>query len=70
MKGQLSAEMLILLAVLIAIVALAAYYMIEMGKESGEKIEEKSDEIMEKIDEIENPAFILLSGKCESPIKC
>jgi len=42
MRGQVSAEMLILLAVVIAIVALAATYLMDLGKNAGESVQEQS----------------------------
>jgi len=42
MRGQVSAEMLILLAVVIAIVALAATYLMDLGNSAGESVQEQS----------------------------
>ncbi len=41
MKGQISAEMLILLAVVIAIVAIAAVYMMNAAKQGGQAVESR-----------------------------
>ncbi|NYZ60180.1 class III signal peptide-containing protein, partial [Candidatus Micrarchaeota archaeon] len=38
MKGQISAEMLILLAVVIAIVAIAAVYIMNAAKQGGQAV--------------------------------
>lgn len=46
MKGQVSAEMLILLAVVVAVVALAATYLLDLGKSSGEHVEEQGKELL------------------------
>ena len=47
MRGQISAEMLILLAVVLAIVALAAAYLMDVGKKAGGEVEERTTEILE-----------------------
>lgn len=47
MRGQISAEMLILLAVVLAIVALAAAYLMDVGKKAGGEVQERTDEILE-----------------------
>ena len=47
MRGQISAEMLILLAVVLAIVALAAAYLMDVGKKAGGEVEERTEEILE-----------------------
>ena len=48
MRGQVSAEMLILLAVVIAIVALAATYLMSVGESAGESVEEQSAVVLHK----------------------
>jgi len=48
MRGQVSAEMLILLAVVIAIVALAATYLMNIGEQAGEHVEAQSTELLEQ----------------------
>ncbi len=45
MKGQLSAEMLILIAVIVAVVAIAATRLITTAKASSEQVGNQSDEI-------------------------
>ena len=70
MKGQISAEMLILLAVVLAIVALAAYYLTEVGKEGGEAVGNRTSDILHKTtlrgchEECSEDGECI-SGKCE-----
>jgi len=47
MKGQLSAEMIILLAVVLAIVAIAANYLLQTAQKSGEAAQNKTTQIVE-----------------------
>ena len=47
MKGQLSAEMLILIAVVIAIVAIAATRLISTAQDSSESIDTQSQEMLD-----------------------
>lgn len=51
MKGQVSAEMLILLAVVVAVVAIAATYIIGLGKDAGEQVQEEGQDILEDVGE-------------------
>lgn len=48
MKGQISAEMLILLAVVIAIVAIAAVYLMNAAKQGGQAVENRVDEVLQE----------------------
>ncbi|MEM4166453.1 MAG: hypothetical protein QW153_01360 [Candidatus Bilamarchaeaceae archaeon] len=48
MKGQLSAEMLILIVVIIAIVAIAATQLLNQAKSAAQQINSTSTSIMEK----------------------
>ncbi|MBD3389590.1 class III signal peptide-containing protein [Candidatus Micrarchaeota archaeon] len=48
MKGQVSAEMLILLAVVVAIVAIAAAYMMDLGEKSGQSVQESGQAVLHK----------------------
>lgn len=48
MKGQLSAEMLILIVVIIAIVAIAANQLINQSKNAAEQINKTSSSILEQ----------------------
>lgn len=48
MKGQLSAEMLILIAVIIAVVAIASTRLITTAQDSSEQIDNQSDRMLEK----------------------
>lgn len=52
MKGQISAEMLILLVVVLAIVALAAMTMMGSAKKASAGVQGKTDEIVSGVDEI------------------
>ena len=51
MKGQLSAEMLILVAVVLAIVAVVAVQLMSTVEETTGKVDEESDRVLEEIDE-------------------
>ncbi|MEM2948144.1 MAG: class III signal peptide-containing protein [Candidatus Anstonellales archaeon] len=46
MKGQLSAEMIILLAVVLAIVAIAANYLLQTAQTSGEAAQNKTTQVI------------------------
>jgi uncharacterized protein (UPF0333 family) len=48
MKGQLSAEMLILIAVIIAVVAIAATRLIDTAQDSSESIDTQSEQMLDK----------------------
>lgn len=48
MKGQISAEMLILLAVVIAIVAIAAVYMMNAAKQGGQAVESRVSGVLQE----------------------
>ena len=48
MKGQLSAEMLILIAVIIAVVAIAATRLISTAESSSKTVEKNSNDILEQ----------------------
>lgn len=50
MKGQLSAEMLLLIVVLLAVVAIVAAQVMGSAQEAGSKIDEKSEGLYEQID--------------------
>lgn len=47
MKGQISAEMILLLVVLLAVVALVASSLLDSSKSAGEKVTASSDRITE-----------------------
>ena len=51
MKGQLSAEMLILIAVVLAIVAIVAFQMLNTAEKGSEKIESQTDSILNSLDD-------------------
>ena len=46
MKGQLSAEMLVLIAVVIAVVAIAATQLIKSAEKSSNEIDKRSDDVL------------------------
>lgn len=48
MKGQISAEMLILLAVVIAIVAIAAVYIMNAAKQGGQAVESRVSDVLQE----------------------
>ena len=52
MKGQVSAEMLILLAVVVAIVAIAATYMLNAGKTAGEQVKTQTNSTLGKVSDM------------------
>ncbi len=60
-KGQLSAEMLILLAVLLAVAALVAYQVMNMAKVASEKTGKTANSTFDAIDKI---------GGCTSDSDC
>lgn len=64
MKGQVSAEMLILLAVVIAIVAIAAAYIMGTAEQAGETIEEKTTGILDDVKECSEDAACTDSSDC------
>ncbi len=73
MKGQLSAEMLILLVVLVAVVGLVAAQMLGAAKKSGETISQKTDEILEKASggvKGEEGAFCIDDSDCAEGLSC
>ena len=75
MKGQLSAEMLILIAVVVAVVAIAATRLISTAKSSSEQVGNQSQEIgamAEKSMKAKPGEFCVddggcLSGSCGCP---
>ncbi|MFA5050211.1 MAG: class III signal peptide-containing protein [Candidatus Micrarchaeia archaeon] len=52
MKGQLSAEMLVLIAVILAIVAIVSYQLISTAQKGSEKIESQADSIFDSAKEL------------------
>ncbi len=72
MRGQLSAEMLILIVVVLAIVALVANQMLTTAEKGADKIDEQSEDLFSKTDEFtkaKEGAFCIedddcLSGSC------
>ena len=51
MKGQLSAEMLILIAVVLAIVALVAHQMMSTAEKGADQIEEQANSLFQSSEE-------------------
>jgi hypothetical protein len=73
MKGQLSAEMLILIAVILAIVAIAANQMIGTAKSTSSNIGNQTDHINEMTKEaIKSPrgGYCFTDDDCESSLSC
>lgn len=58
MKGQISAEMLIILAIVVAIALLVATQMVNMAKESKESVEKAHSKTLQGLNEtIANASF-------------
>ncbi|MBU1166067.1 hypothetical protein KKF81_03895, partial [Candidatus Micrarchaeota archaeon] len=57
MRGQLSAEMLILIVVVMAVVGIAAVQLVGSAKETSKQISDKTQELTDKLadDEIKSP---------------
>jgi uncharacterized protein (UPF0333 family) len=81
MKGQVSAEMLILLAVVVAIVAIAATYLMNAGKTAGEQVKSQTNTTLTQVGELSKgdtgdycaPSLEgsdCKSGTCGSDSKC
>ena len=51
MKGQLSAEMLILLVILLGVAVIVASTMMQSANKASQKIEQKTDTILTKADQ-------------------
>lgn len=51
MKGQLSAEMLILIAVILAVVALVGYQLMSTAEKSAESVDAQTDQILQSSDQ-------------------
>lgn len=56
MKGQLSAEMIILVAVVLAVVAIVAVSITKAAEKGSESVENRTDEIIKKSGEAANAA--------------
>ncbi len=75
MKGQLSAEMLILIAVILAVVAIVAIQILGAAKQTGEKIGNQTDRLDRMTDEaIKAPegGFCLEEDEdpCQQGLRC
>ena len=69
MKGQLSAEMLILIAVVIAIVAIAATRLMDTAQDSSKTVEEQSGTMLETSKEAmkaQSGEFCVINKNCDS----
>jgi len=69
MKGQLSAEMLILIAVVIAVVAIAATRLISTAKTSSEQVANQSDTMLKTSEQAMKSAsgeYCAIPDNCES----
>jgi uncharacterized protein (UPF0333 family) len=78
MRGQVSAEMLIMLAVVVAVVAIAAAYLVGLGKDAGEQVQEEGRDILDSVEEASKgdtgDACLddddCKSGSCDSSNRC
>ena len=73
MRGQLSAEMLILITVVLAIVAIAASQLIGTAKDAGEHIENESEGLYTKTSEAmkgDAGDFCVDAEDCLSGLSC
>ncbi|HNT60570.1 MAG TPA: class III signal peptide-containing protein [Candidatus Bilamarchaeaceae archaeon] len=70
MKGQVSAEMLILLAVVIAIVAIAAVSMMDAAKASSEAVGERTQDVLARTGGVAGCAACTYSADCEVGYRC
>lgn len=73
MKGQLSAEMLILIAVILAIVAIAAIQLMGTAKETSGNIENQTQRLNQMTSEaVKSPAggYCFSDDDCQSGLRC
>lgn len=70
MKGQVSAEMLILLAVVIAIVAIAAVSLMDAAKASSKAVGERTQEVLVRTGGVAGCATCTYSADCEVGYRC
>ncbi len=70
MKGQVSAEMLILLAVVIAIVALAAKALMDTADDSSKTVEERAQGVLDSTGGIANCNSCTYSSDCATGETC
>ncbi len=78
MKGQLSAEMLLLIVVILAVVAIVATHVLSSAREAGSQISEQSEDLYEKVDtgmkaregEFCTEDDDCLSGRCSENYRC
>ncbi len=71
MKGQLSAEMLVLIAVVLAIVAIVAYQLISTAQKGSENIESQADAIFkstEKFSKATEGQYCIEDDQCLSSL--
>jgi len=73
MKGQLSAEMLILIAVIIAVVAIAATRLISTAQKSSDTVGNQSDVMLETAEAaMKSPAGgpCTITDNCDTGLTC
>ncbi len=73
MKGQLSAEMLILIAVVLAVVAIAASQMIGTAKSTSSNINNQTDHINQMATESvksQKGGYCFSDDDCENQLSC
>lgn len=70
MRGQISAEMLVVLAVLIAIAVLVASQLLKTAGQATDKVEKSSEKVMEKTDSIIQGACSKKDESCFSDSDC
>ena len=70
MKGQVSAEMLILLAVVIAIVALAASALMKTADDSSKAVETRAQGVLNSTNGLDNCAQCTYDYQCDTGESC
>ncbi len=73
MKGQLSAEMLVLIVVVLAVVAIAAVQLVGTAKETSGNIDKQSEKLNEMTAEaIKSPegGYCFDDGDCQDGFSC
>lgn len=73
MRGQLSAEMLVLIVVVLAVVAIAAVQLVGAARETSENIEEGSEKLTEMTSEaIKSPegGYCFDDDDCQDGFTC
>ncbi len=75
MRGQLSAEMLILIVVVLAVIAIAASQLIGTAKKGGQEIENQTDKVFGKAEyyiksDIGEPCPNSVDDDCKPGLTC